>query len=544
MLKEETISTILSLYKKYQNDISLFSSEDYQLLINYLVEHTQFSEIQKNKGLSILKKVLYNMKIIEIKKEEEIMKFDETNKKCYIYLFGEIKKKNFFKGSKRLGKKKYINCNYKCLSVCFFAELDNDFYIKYILEEPSILLKDFIQKLFKFQFFKNLSIIEYKTLFLNYEERIYNQNEIIYKEGDEIDGIYLIIEGECKIIKENLSKELLLSKEMIRIINNKNSLHHKSFFSRNEIISNDFKCQTERKKFTSILSNNINKNKVLLIIRECDLFGDLEISKNIKKRQFSIISSNFMKSRLWFFPTKISNIFLRNIQKLSSQKYQILKTRIEFANFMEKMKNIDEANSKKTFEVAKIHNLNEKRFKINILSLTKIKNIINNNIIMREEKKGNDIFLTSFRNISNNKKNNSNNITSKEMNLKWNPNNFYFNKNNNKILNISKCLKDKILKNSEINLFRKKRISLDKFKKKINKYESRNRNINPINICFLSDRITNYCHFKEDDNNKKECKTKKKYSYSNKSNGNSSNSETRTSNNKRVSSFYSFENSL
>ena len=252
-----------------------------------------------------------------------------------------MKKKTFFKDSKKIGKKKYLNCKYKCLSNSIFAQLDNNIYIKYICEEPYILLKDFIDKLNKFPFFQNLSFLKSQNLFLNYEEKIYNKNEIIYKEGDDINGIYLIIQGECKIIKEKLNLIILKSKKEFNIFSKEVNSYKKKesiYQSTDNYPTNIFTYQENKSKM-----NVSNNSKALLSLGEGDLFGDLEINKNINKRQYSVISSSYSQTITWFFSLNISSSLLNNIRIISNQKYDVIQKRIESTDFLVKIKNRKES---------------------------------------------------------------------------------------------------------------------------------------------------------------------------------------------------------
>ena len=522
MLTKETLSKILSLYKKNQNDISLFSSEELKLLLDYFTEHSFFSKIKETKGIAIFKKTIYNTHIKEFEKREIILKYDEKNKKCNIFIFGEAKKKNIFKETKKLGNKKYLNCNYKCLTKCFFAEFDYDFYLAYILVEPHILFKDFIQNLKIFPFSQELSLFQYQKLFLNYDEKIYNLKEIIYKEGDEVDGIYLIIEGECQIIKQktNIKDKFILSSKDMNI------------YEGNKI------------RLSPIFPNNINKNKAILSIKEGDLFGDLELNKNFSKRQFSVICSGFIKSKIWFFPIEVSKILLKKIKQLSNQKSEIIKTRTEYSNLWDRIKFKEEKMISNIFERDKNHCLNEVKFNKSSLSVNNLKNALNNQNSEKQEKKLSSLFLTSCMGINKVKNNNNIKLVSKEKSLNNKSSINSINSSNNSYNEEIK--KTKYLNNNkhncqEINLFRKKRINMDIYKKIKNKNISRNKNLNPINICFLENRITIYCDTKENTKNKNYCKTHfNKYNY--KTIDNSSNNDTWTSNNKLLNSFDYHEN--
>lgn len=561
MLTKETFTTILSMYEKYQNDITLFTLEDIKILINYYTEHPLFSEIKTSKGYSIIQKIIYKLVIKEYNKDEEVFKYDEMNQKYNIFLYGDIKKRNYFKGMKRLGKSKYLYCIYKCLSKSYFAEIDYDIYKKYILVDQIVLLNKFIDKINKFSFFKNLTEISYKNLFLRYERKIYNKNEVIYKEGDEIDGIYLIIKGECAIVKQKV--KLTQEDKLQKLSNEVNTLMKEGEFLQKRAISynifdpsnvkNKLKYNKKKIKLVPIFANNNNKNNILLTISPGDIFGDLEISKKYNKRQFSVVSSSHMKTKVWFFPLNIIRHFFNNIHILSTQKYEIIKNRLKYTNFIDKIKkqNLLSRNDKKIDDLINMennHTFNEKIYNTAVLSINNLKNFFNNKIIKEEENKNNNnnIFLTST--VNNICKNTSrkNSCIHTERLLRYVKDQKIKVVHSKSTFNFSNYINDKINNNynqkiynyKEINLFRNKKNYCSKFKKRNNKIQSRNINLNPINLYSLTNRITNYCGKNETTNDINNI-----LKYNNKSIASSSNNDTCISyNNKNLNSFDSHEN--
>ena len=82
MLSESTSNKILSLYKKYLNEISLFTKEDLKYLMELYSEHSIFNDILKTKEYTILKKILYNIRLKTCEKYDTIVKFD-SNKNVF-----------------------------------------------------------------------------------------------------------------------------------------------------------------------------------------------------------------------------------------------------------------------------------------------------------------------------------------------------------------------------------------------------------------------------------------------------------------------------
>ena len=486
MLSKETLNEILSLYKKYENDLSLFSSEDFKALINYFVQHPIFSEIKSNRGITILKKLINNMKIKEFQKGEEILKYDEIREKYHIPIFGELKKRNYFKGPRKLFLKNYyLHCIYKCLSNCFFVEIDSAFYIKYILVEQNILLKKFIHKLSKYFFIKELSEYQYQKLFLNYEKRVYKKNEIIYKQGDEIEGIYLIKSGECQILKErneiNPEENYQLISKGINILNENGNGNHsleiKSHFNKVIFFKNKekFNCKRKIVKFPPILGKINNKNKILLSIKEGEIFGDLEINRKMNKRIFTVIASSFIQTKLLFFPIKVSGCVLKKMQNISKQKNEIIQTRIEFIEFINKIKSENFTNKNEVgIKIIKdrFHSLNEKKLNQVSFSPANLKTLINEKGLIKEEKNMSTLFLTSP--INNNmfqKTKNNDNYNNQSKDLFFTKRNHKNTKNDSSIKNPNNSLHKKTKnynKIKELNLFRVKKNNFDNLNKKRN----------------------------------------------------------------------------
>ena len=326
MLSEITATKIQMLYKKYQNDISLFTKEDLNSLMNYFLEHPLFNDTRKTKGYTIFKKIILNLKIKPCEKNDTIVKFNSNRNIFNILLYGDIKKRNAFKGmsKQKLQKNsgKYLYCIYHCLSDALFFEINRHHYMKYIVADAVDLYDKFVEKISKYSFFENLPYYQYNKLFLNYEEKKYNHDEIIYNEGDNIDGIYLILKGKCLIYKKRVSNYF--------DINGKNYLP--SWI--NELSKNENK----NKYFKPVFARN-NKRNDLLTMTEGDIFGDLEINLNgNNKREFSVKCADFKKTKVCFFPLNIIKSIVNKFQNISEQKNEIIRTRFKYCNIVDKVK--------------------------------------------------------------------------------------------------------------------------------------------------------------------------------------------------------------
>ena len=174
MLTESTSNKIQLLYKKYLNDISLFTEKDLRLLMNYFSEHPLFSEILKTKGFTVFKKILTSIRLKTCEKYDTLVKFDSEKNVFNVLLYGNIKKRNLFKGlpkAEKLNKNsgKYLYCVFHCLSNSLFAEIDRHTYMKYLVSDANDLYDKFVGKIKKYSLFTNLPDYQYHNLFLNYQ---------------------------------------------------------------------------------------------------------------------------------------------------------------------------------------------------------------------------------------------------------------------------------------------------------------------------------------------------------------------------------------
>ena len=400
MLSEKTSNKIHSLYKKYLYDISLFSKQDLKLLMNYFSEHSLFNNMLKTKGYTVFKKILINIKLKPCERFDSLVKFDSNKNIFNILLFGNIKKRNLFKGvPKETLKKnsgKYLYCVYHCLSDCLFAEIDRHVYMKYLVSSASELYDKFMEKISKFSFFDNLGNYQYNTLFLKYDERKYGPNEIIYEEGDNVDGIYLILKGKCLILKKR-KNSLNLSLDNI---NNKSlfNLNNYLTISNNDMNDKQHKNNNDN-QFCPLFAKNHKNNNALLTMSVGDIFGDLETNLNINKREFTVKSVNFNKTKVWFFPLDIIQNIIINFKDLSEQKYDIIKTRYQYANIIDKVKKENPIN-KNEIKLEELINNNNKSTISNFKSYQQKVNIFslqNNFNDMQKEKQYNN------KNLLNNK---------------------------------------------------------------------------------------------------------------------------------------------
>ena len=409
MLSESTSNKILSLYKKYLNDITSFSKDDLKHLMLLYSEHSLFHDILTIKGYTAFKKILYNIRLKPCEKYDTMVKFDSNKNVFNLLLCGNVKKRNLFKGMRKEYSKKnsgkYLYCVYQCLSNCLFGEIDRHVYMKYLVSSASDLYDRFFEKISKFNFFENLSITQYNELFLNYDEIKYGPHEIIYEEDDNVDGIYLILKGKCLILKK---KVINLSKNRSNGALYQNNFLTISNSNDNNINSRQKSQYNKSKEFRTLFAKNNKNNNALLTMGIGDIFGDLEINLNNNRREFTVKCENYNKTKVWFFSIDLIKNIIKNFKEISEQKYDIIRTRFEYANIVEKVKkenpiNIKEIKIEDLIDNSKKIYSNFKPFqqKINICALQP-----NFNEIKKEKnlpQKNNKFLLTSRNKILNRK---------------------------------------------------------------------------------------------------------------------------------------------
>ena len=392
MLSFKSLQKLIDIYKTYKFEPSLINQkEDISEIINILLEMPFFKEIRKTKGYITLKNIVNNMYIKLFPQNSLVYLNNEKEHKCYILLFGLTKEEEIKTDKNRC----FLGKSYKCISNCYYAMFDSLFYINNILRNSEIFKRKFIETINNFKIFSNFSN-HYIKLFLNYDEKYYSQNEIVYKENDKVNGIYIILEGEFQLYKKIKPKSLknIIKKnnEEINNLKKKSQLFHRIIFGEGQKVLQDKQKIIEETINPKEKSTNIrfylNKSPYsLLKLKVGDMFGDLEIIRKLKERKFSVMATG-LKNIIWFFPKNIIEDILIKIdnnntyfQKLSNYKYDILKKQYNKTKIIDNIRRnfninniIDYPKTERT-EESKINNTNNTL----ILNTTKIK--INKNML-------------------------------------------------------------------------------------------------------------------------------------------------------------------
>ena len=404
MISEENLQKLLDIYKSYKFDPSLIKhKEDIAEIINILLEIPFFSEIKRTKGYIILKNIVHNMNINIYPNNSIVYLNNEKEHKCYILLYGKTHEMiSIEKNRSILGK------SYKCDSNCVFGAFDSLFYINNILTNADVMKNKFIAKIKKFKFFSNIFTNHYNKLFLNYDEEDFYKNEIVYREKDKINGVYLIMEGEFQLYKKgrqkSLKNKLKKNDEEISKLKTQSELFHKIIFgdgqkvlyNKNKIIDNILESNKNNIK-TRFYSNESPNS--LLTLKKGDIFGDLEIIQKYKERKLSVKATG-LTNKIWFFPKDIIEEILIQInntsfQNLSESKFRIIKKQFSKMEVIENIRKKFNINSKIDLLIKKeTEKDNCKKNNFNsILNIKKIK--INNNFLTKPKISNNNFFFVT-----------------------------------------------------------------------------------------------------------------------------------------------------
>ena len=383
MISPENFKTLLNLYYKKNNDKIFYTKEDSKIFINLLLKIPFFNKICIEKGFMCLKNFISNMKIERFDSNSIIFIEDKINNKYQELLIGDAEKSN-------------QENTIKCISPCYLAVLDLDYYTKNIHIENPESKKKFFEILFPFTIFNNLTKNILNEIYYCYEEISYSKNEIIYKENSVIDGIFLVIKGEFLISKnkpvENINRELSLINDEIAQLRKKSSFlitgysdnsifNYKQYFkeinkfSKNRYIKIN---STDREK---IFNKNFNNKKMnLIILKSGDFFGEYEyLNNNLKRRTYSVNAIGDYENILWYIsPKTIANILNNKktyeiLDKLSKNKFKVL---FEQYKQNKSIENIQKNNYKSFYlNSASNRNINNQNY---------IKSINNFNIIKKD----------------------------------------------------------------------------------------------------------------------------------------------------------------
>ena len=259
-LSFEEFQKLKNIYSKNMNTTLLFSKKDIDTVISILNIIPFYKKLLLERGYICLKEIILDMSLKLFPKDSKVQRFNKEKTKFYHLLYGNTEEIIDYSGKNILKKK-------LCINDCYFAEFNFQNYMRLINEDINIKITNFVNKIENFFPFENIKDNDYMKLYLCYDDFEFKQFDFVYKEGDIVDGIYLIIEGDFEIYKKidngNNSYNLDKIEKKIEFLkkenNHLNKILNSNFCSKS---SRNFKSQKQNSKPLFFSSNNTNNLKV------------------------------------------------------------------------------------------------------------------------------------------------------------------------------------------------------------------------------------------------------------------------------------------
>ena len=463
----KTLELIMSFFL-YNINILLNDTQEIRISKNELFislkDHDAFRYFLYNNRIddNTLIKLIPYLKYTHYQKNEIICKEGEDSLQMYFILKGKV---SVIKGNNKLNIINIINEkeNFGQWDVIYHRKRKSTFYSydeSHIIVIEKGIIRKFLQdkmikaeeekKSFVSKFLKKYGI----SAFFRIERVIHNikllhfrQDEIIYKEGEINDKIYLIYKGEGKLVKkikegefsyvENLKENILKIQNKAKNLNYKQLIpneNEKTKINQNKEISND---NNNNKK--QIL-NEKSEYKILAILgRGC--IGGLEISTGIKNKKYTLVANcdyttviiielNDIKENINQFLNNLLPPFIqsekeihsrikkiKNIDNKIQEKCQIVKLKDNNNNLLNQLED-DKQYIREIKKINKNFDTNEGGFiKMNDfnINLTSKKNKLKDELIKCKKKYLELDFLVKQ---YDNKENKENNFTEKNRTLK------------------------------------------------------------------------------------------------------------------------------
>ena len=463
----KTLELIMSFFL-YNINILLNDTQEIRISKNELFislkDHDAFRYFLYNNRIddNTLIKLIPYLKYTHYQKNEIIFKEGEDSLQMYFILKGKV---SVIKGNNKLNIINIINEkeNFGQWDVIYHRKRKSTFYSydeSHIIVIEKGIIRKFLQdkmikaeeekKSFVSKFLKKYGI----SAFFRIERVIHNikllhfrQDEIIYKEGEINDKIYLIYKGEGKLVKkikegefsyvENLKENILKIQNKAKNLNYKQLIpneNEKTKINQNKEISND---NNNNKK--QIL-NEKSEYKILAILgRGC--IGGLEISTGIKNKKYTLVANcdyttviiielNDIKENINQFLNNLLPPFIqsekeihsrikkiKNIDNKIQEKCQIVKLKDNNNNLLNQLED-DKQYIREIKKINKNFDTNEGGFiKMNDfnINLTSKKNKLKDELIKCKKKYLELDFLVKQ---YDNKENKENNFTEKNRTLK------------------------------------------------------------------------------------------------------------------------------
>lgn len=194
-----------------------YTNEELELILEMLGKLKYFSEREKLIDRKTMINIAKCMKTKFYEKGKNIIRFLEESKRFYIILMGEVEvfipdsiKKDCLTsintltigqsfGEIAILKNKPRSATINALTNCYLAEIEQKDYIENFNTLENERMKNLVSFMKKYAFFKNTEKIYIERFYFIKERKIFKKDEIVYKEGDKVDGIYFVVDGELVV---------------------------------------------------------------------------------------------------------------------------------------------------------------------------------------------------------------------------------------------------------------------------------------------------------------------------------------------------------
>ncbi len=271
-LSYENYEKLKNIYLNNDNKSSLFSKTELKNVITLLTTIPYYKNLLLKRGYLCLKKICLNMSIKIFPPQTKVKRYNKERTKYLHLLYGYIKEYIDYSGRSALKRE-------LCLTDCCYAKFNFENYINLTSNDINISIKNFVNRIKNFFPFQQLNDNDYLKLFLCYDEIDFRIDDYVYKEEEDVDGIYLILEGvfevNKKLIKKNVSIELINVEKKLKYLKRENKYL-------NHLLNTNYVSRNRRNN----LNNEINNAPKTLFFSSNDI-------SNIKVR---IIINNFFLS--------------------------------------------------------------------------------------------------------------------------------------------------------------------------------------------------------------------------------------------------------
>ena len=258
----EKIKRLIGIYKKKMQFNTAWNNNRLKFIVDTLEKLEYFSLIKEQMGKEGLKKIAFSSTIKEYQAEEVVFYKGDSAKTFFIILVGKvgvyvhehnektmkqsksspisILKMGAAFGDLALIKRTDRTATVKTLTDCSLLEITYSAYQEVLKEIQTKNIHNVCEKLREFSIFSKCPLTFLQLIYYSVQIIEVKKGDWIYRENDEVDGIYLIYEGSFEITKSEcqLSKNQMRASEL-NSVKNDNQLFHDMMLSGNAVSTDE-----------------------------------------------------------------------------------------------------------------------------------------------------------------------------------------------------------------------------------------------------------------------------------------------------------------